>query len=128
VTVLVPPADRPKTKQNKYDIDNIFAVTLRDAGEVALIDGDTKKIITTIKTGYAVHISRLSSSGRYVYAIGRDAKIDLIDLFMETPAKVAEIKVGLEARSSRPRSTRASRTSTRSPAPTGRLSTRSWTA
>ena len=98
-TVLVPPADRPKTKQNKYDIDNIFAVTLRDAGEVALIDGDTKKIITTIKTGYAVHISRLSSSGRYVYAIGRDAKIDLIDLFMETPAKVAEIKVGLEARS-----------------------------
>jgi nitrite reductase (NO-forming)/hydroxylamine reductase len=98
-TVLVPPADRPKTKQNKYDIDNIFAVTLRDAGEVALIDGDTKQIITTIKTGYAVHISRLSSSGRYVYAIGRDAKIDLIDLFMETPAKVAEIKVGLEARS-----------------------------
>jgi len=98
-TVLVPVADRPKTKQNKYNIDNIFAVTLRDAGEVALVDGDTKKIITTIKTGYAVHISRLSSSGRYVYAIGRDAKIDLIDLFMPTPAKVAEIKVGLEARS-----------------------------
>jgi nitrite reductase (NO-forming)/hydroxylamine reductase len=98
-TVLVPVADRPKTKQNKFNIDNIFAVTLRDAGEVALIDGDTKRIITTIKTGYAVHISRLSSSGRYVYAIGRDAKIDLIDLYMETPAKVAEIKVGLEARS-----------------------------
>jgi nitrite reductase (NO-forming) / hydroxylamine reductase len=98
-TVLVPVADRPKTKQNNYNIDNIFAVTLRDAGEVALVDGDTKKIITIIKTGYAVHISRLSSSGRYVYAIGRDAKIDLIDLFMATPAKVAEIKVGLEARS-----------------------------
>jgi nitrite reductase (NO-forming) / hydroxylamine reductase len=97
--VFVPLADRPKTKQNKYNIDNIFAVTLRDAGEVALIDGDTKKVITIIKTGYAVHISRLSSSGRYVYAIGRDAKIDLIDLFMATPAKVAEIKVGLEARS-----------------------------
>ena len=98
-TVMVPVADRPKTKQNKYNIDNIFVVTLRDSGEVALIDGDTKKIITVIKTGYAVHISRLSSSGRYVYTIGRDGRIDLIDLFMATPGKVAEIKVGLEARS-----------------------------
>jgi nitrite reductase (NO-forming)/hydroxylamine reductase len=97
--VIVPVSERPKTKQNRYDLDNVFAVTLRDAGEVALIDGDTKKIITTIRTGYAVHISRLSSSARYVYTIGRDAKIDLIDLYMETPAKVAEIKVGLEARS-----------------------------
>ena len=97
--VIVPVAARPKTKQNKFNIDNIFAVTLRDAGEVALIDGDTKKIITVIKTGYAVHISRLSNSGRYVYTIGRDGKIDLIDLYMPTPDRVAEIKVGLEARS-----------------------------
>jgi nitrite reductase (NO-forming)/hydroxylamine reductase len=97
--VLVPVSERPGTKLNKFNIDNIFVVTLRDSGEVALIDGDTKKIITVIKTGYAVHISRISSSGRYVYTIGRDGKIDLIDLFMQTPAKVAEIKVGLEARS-----------------------------
>ena len=33
---------------NNLDIDNIFFVTLRDAGEMALIDGDTKKIITRI--------------------------------------------------------------------------------
>jgi nitrite reductase (NO-forming)/hydroxylamine reductase len=94
--VLVPVEQRPKTQQNDYNIDNIFAVTLRDSGEVALIDGDTKKIINIIKTGYAVHISRLSHSGRYVYTIGRDAKIDLIDLYMATPDRVAEIKVGLE--------------------------------
>ncbi len=97
--VIVPVSERPKTKQNKLNIDNIFVVTLRDSGQIALIDGDTKKIITVIKTGYAVHISRMSSSGRYVYTIGRDGKIDLIDLFMETPGRVAEIKVGLEARS-----------------------------
>jgi len=97
--VLVPVEQRPKTQQNDYNIDNIFAVTLRDSGEVALIDGDTKKIINVIKTGYAVHISRLSHSGRYVYTIGRDARIDLIDLYMATPDRVAEIKVGLEARS-----------------------------
>jgi nitrite reductase (NO-forming)/hydroxylamine reductase len=97
--VLVPVDQRPKEKQNRYNIDNIFAVTLRDSGEVALIDGDTKKIINVIKTGYAVHISRLSDSRRYVYTIGRDGRIDLIDLYMKVPDRVAEIKIGLEARS-----------------------------
>jgi nitrite reductase (NO-forming)/hydroxylamine reductase len=97
--VLVKPEDRPKAKQNKYNLDNIFATTLRDTGEVALIDGDTKKIINIVKTGYAVHISRTSGSSRYVYTIGRDGRLNLIDLWMEKPDNVAEIKIGLEARS-----------------------------
>ncbi len=97
--VLVKPDKRPKKQENKYNLENIFSVTLRDSGEVALIDGDTKKIINIVKTGYAVHISRMSSSGRYLYVIGRDAKINLIDLWMKKPDNVAEIKVGLEARS-----------------------------
>ena len=97
--VLVPPEKRPTRKMNKLNLENIFSVTLRDQGEIALIDGDTKKIISTIKTGYAVHISRISASGRYLFVIGRDAKIDMIDLWTETPTTVAEIKVGLEARS-----------------------------
>jgi nitrite reductase (NO-forming)/hydroxylamine reductase len=46
-----------------------------------------------------VHISRLSHSGRYLYVIGRDAKVNLIDLWMKRPDNVAEIKVGMEARS-----------------------------
>jgi nitrite reductase (NO-forming)/hydroxylamine reductase len=97
--VIVPPKKRPKKKENTYNIENVFSVTLRDTGEVALIDGDTKKIIGIIKTGYAVHISRLSHSGRYLYVIGRDAKVNLIDLWMKTPNNVAELKIGLEARS-----------------------------
>ena len=97
--VIVPPAARPKKKMNRYNIDNIFSTTLRDTGEVALIDGDSKKIINIVKTGYAVHISRLSASGRYLYVIGRDAKINLIDLWMAKPDNVAEIRIGLEARS-----------------------------
>ncbi len=97
--VLVPPEKRPKKKMNRYNIENIFSVTLRDAGQIALIDGDSKKIINVIDTGYAVHISRLSASGRYLYVIGRDAKINLIDLWMKTPETVATIKVGMEARS-----------------------------
>ncbi|MCB1598672.1 MAG: c-type cytochrome [Xanthomonadales bacterium] len=97
--VFVPVSERPTQKMHQRNTDNFFAVTLRDAGEVALIDGDTKEIVNTLKTGYAVHISRMSDSSRYIYTIGRDAKIDLIDLWMNPPAIVAEIKVGLEARS-----------------------------
>jgi nitrite reductase (NO-forming)/hydroxylamine reductase len=97
--VLIPIKDRPTKKMNDYNIDNIFSVTLRDAGQVAIIDGDTKKIINIVDTGYAVHISRLSSTGRYLYVIGRDAKVNVIDLWMKKPDNVATIKVGLEARS-----------------------------
>jgi nitrite reductase (NO-forming)/hydroxylamine reductase len=97
--VIVPVDKRPKKKMNNYNIENIFSTTLRDTGEVALIDGDTKKIINIVKTGYAVHISRVSASGRYLFVIGRDAKINMIDLWMEKPDNVAEIRTGLEARS-----------------------------
>jgi nitrite reductase (NO-forming)/hydroxylamine reductase len=97
--VIVAPEKRPKKKMNDLNLENIFSVTLRDAGQVALIDGDSKKIINIVETGYAVHISRMSKSGRYLYVIGRDGKINLIDLWMKTPDNVAEIKIGLEARS-----------------------------
>ena len=97
--VIVPEEERPTEKMNDFDIENIFSVTLRDAGQIALIDGDSKEILNIIDTGYAVHISRTSASGRYLFVIGRDAKINLIDLWMEMPDTVAIIKVGLEARS-----------------------------
>ncbi|WP_437269943.1 cytochrome D1 domain-containing protein [Stutzerimonas balearica] len=97
--VLVKPEDRPKKQMNDLNLPNLFSVTLRDDGKIALVDGDSKKIVKTIETGYAVHISRMSASGRYLFVIGRDAKIDMIDLWAKEPVKVAEIKVGIEARS-----------------------------
>jgi len=97
--VIVPPEERPTKQMNDINLDNLFSVTLRDAGQVALIDGDTKEIVNIVETGYAVHISRMSASGRYVLTIGRDALINLIDLWMEVPDTVAQIKIGLEARS-----------------------------
>ena len=97
--VLVPVEKRPTKQMNDLDLENLFSVTLRDAGEVALIDGNTYEIVQTIKTGYAVHISRLSKSGRYLYTIGRDALVNLIDLWMDPPQTVAQVKIGLEARS-----------------------------
>ena len=97
--VTVAPNDRPTKKMNSFNIANIFSTTLRDTGEVALIDGDTKQIINIVKTGYAVHISRTSASGRYLFVIGRDGRVNMIDLWMPKPDNVAEIRIGLEARS-----------------------------
>jgi nitrite reductase (NO-forming)/hydroxylamine reductase len=97
--VIVPPEDRPTEPMNDLTLDNLFSVTLRDSGQVALIDGDTYEIHKILETGYAVHISRISASGRYLFVIGRDAALNMIDLWMEEPTTVATIKIGSEARS-----------------------------
>ncbi len=97
--VFVEPKDRPTEPQTKRNWENFFSVTLRDAGQVAIIDGDTYEVVAKVDTGYAVHISRMSATGRYVYVIGRDGKLALVDLWMEIPTKVAEVQTCYDARS-----------------------------
>ncbi|QBF26478.1 nitrite reductase [Pseudomonas tructae] len=97
--LLVKPEDRPTRQLSSLNLQNLFSVTLRDDGKIALIDGDSKQIVKVVETGYAVHISRISASGRYLLVIGRDARIDMIDLWPKEPTKVAEVKIGIEARS-----------------------------
>ena len=97
---VIVPVDKRLTKQmNKINLKNVFSVTLRDTGEVALIDGDTKEIVNIVKTGYTVHISRLSASGRYVYVVGRDGRLVPDRPVDGKPAVVAEVKIGFDARS-----------------------------
>jgi nitrite reductase (NO-forming)/hydroxylamine reductase len=106
-------------------------VTLRDAGQVAIIDGDTYEIVSTVDSGYAVHITRMSATGRYAYVTGRDGRLALIDLWMEKPEVVARVQTCYDARSVEvskyegPEAT--SETSTPSPAVTGPRTLPSWT-
>ncbi len=97
--LLVPPEDRPTEPQTERNWENFMAVTLRDAGQIAIIDADTYEVVTNVDTGYAVHISRNSATGRYVYTIGRDGKLALVDLWTEIPTKVAEAQLCYDARS-----------------------------
>jgi len=97
--IIVPVADRPTAPQGKGDWRNYTGVILRDAGKVAILDADTKRRVALVDTGYAVHILRASASGRYFYAIGRDGKVTLIDLWFSTPTTVAEVKGCIDARS-----------------------------
>jgi nitrite reductase (NO-forming)/hydroxylamine reductase len=97
---LITPVDqRPTSPQTTRDWQNYFIVTLRDAGQVAIIDGDTYEIINTVDSGYAVHITRMSATGRYAYVIGRDGRLALIDLWMEKPEVVARVQTCYDARS-----------------------------
>ncbi len=97
--VKIPIADRPTEPQTEYNWEDFFGVILRDAGQVAILDGDSKELIEIVDTGFAVHILRSSSSGRYFYAIGRDGRVTLIDLWTEKPTLVAQVQGCYDARS-----------------------------
>ncbi len=97
--LIVPPDKRPTKPQTKRNWKNFFGVVLRDAGKVAIIDGDTKEKLAVINTGFAVHILRSSSTGRYFFAVGRDGRVSLIDLWSDPPKLVAQAQGCFDARS-----------------------------
>jgi len=97
--LVVPVADRPTAPQHSRNWQNFTGVILRDGGQVAIIDGDANEEIARLSTGFAVHILRSSSSGRYFYAIGRDGLVTMIDLWTPVPTVVATVKGCHDARS-----------------------------
>ena len=106
--VYVEEKDYPTEPLHGRNWQNFFVVIERDVGKVAIIDGDTKEILTHIPTGYAVHVIKASerhkinepeNPGRFWYTMGRDGKMTKIDLW-QTPDKmlVAEVKIAYDAR------------------------------
>ncbi|PCI46181.1 MAG: nitrite reductase [Alphaproteobacteria bacterium] len=107
--VYVKPEDYPTKPMHDRNWQNFFIVVERDAGKVAIIDGDTKEIVTHIDTGYAVHVLKTAEHhntehpeyalGRFWYTQGRDGKMTKIDLW-QTPDKmlVAETQMAYDAR------------------------------
>ena len=97
--LIVPVANRPTAPQHSRNWENFTGVILRDAGQVAIFDADTNEEIVRLSTGFAVHILRSSSTGRYFYAIGRDGLVTMIDLWSTVPTIVANVKGCHDARS-----------------------------
>lgn len=98
-TLSVPVEDRPTKPETDRNWENFFGVILRDVGQAAIVDGDTKELVNILPTGFATHILRSSKDGRYFYVIGRDGKLSMIDLWMKEPTVVAEVRTCLDARS-----------------------------
>jgi len=97
--LVVAVADRPVAPEHARNWENYTGVILRDAGQVAIFDGDSNEEVVRLTTGFAVHILRSSSTGRYFYAIGRDGLVTLIDLWTTVPTIVANVKGCHDARS-----------------------------
>lgn len=101
--------DYPTKPLHGRNWENFFVVIERDAGKAAIIDGDKHEIVTHIDTGYAVHVIKgtehhklnktKDAVGRFWYTIGRDGKVNKIDLW-QTPEKmlVAETQMAYDAR------------------------------
>ncbi len=96
--VFVEPKDYPKEPAHGRNWKNFFLVILRDAGKVGIIDGDTKEVVSKVDTGYAVHVMKESSDGRFWFTQGRDGRMTKIDLWMDPPAVVAEAQIASDAR------------------------------
>lgn len=92
------PSERPATPQHDYALDAMFVVTLHDVGEIALLDGVSKTLIARVPVGSAPHRVAASPSGRYLYVMGRDGTVSLVDLFASPPQQVASVRIGYEAR------------------------------
>lgn len=97
--LVVPLDKRPTKDETNGRLQNYFGVVLRDAGQVAIIDGETKEKLAVLDTGRAVHILRSSHSGRYFYTIGRDGRLVLVDLWFKKPTVVARARTCWDARS-----------------------------
>ncbi|MEO5337474.1 MAG: nitrite reductase [Magnetospirillum sp. WYHS-4] len=95
---LVRPEDAPKAPQHGRNWKNFFVTILRDAGKVAILDGDRKDVVAEIDTGYAVHVAEGTSDGRYWFSIGRDGRLTKMDLWSDPPRIMAEVQVAYDAR------------------------------
>jgi len=106
--VFVEPKNYPTKPQHDRNWENFFIVIERDAGKVAIIDGDKHEIVKHINTGYAVHVAKsaerhatesVKNPGRFWYTIGRDGRVKKIDLW-QTPERmlVAETQIAYDAR------------------------------
>jgi nitrite reductase (NO-forming)/hydroxylamine reductase len=93
------PGERSAAPRHDYDIDRMFVATLHDVGQIALFDGVGKSLIARVDVGRAPHRVSASASGRYLYVVGRDGTVSLVDLFAAPPETVASVRIGYEARS-----------------------------
>ena len=109
--VYVDPKDYPTKPLHGRNWENFFVVIERDAGKIAIIDGDKHEIVDHIDTGYAVHVVKAiehhdqqklpkdQPAGRFWYTQGRDGKMTKIDLWQKPGSMlVAETQMAYDAR------------------------------
>jgi nitrite reductase (NO-forming)/hydroxylamine reductase len=91
-----PKSELPTAPTHGHDVEDLLVVTLRDAGKQAIIDQETKEVVKIVGTGFATHVTKFSTDGRFAISMGRDGKVTKIDLY--SLEVVGEVKIGIDAR------------------------------
>ncbi len=94
---LVNEATLPGKPTHDGNLDNLLLVTEREARSIAVLDGDTHRLLGHIDASYRAHGYAFDpTSDRWAYNVGRDGWLFKIDLY--TLQAVAQVRVGLDAR------------------------------
>ena len=94
---LTAESELPATPTHEGNMDNLMLVTEREVQSIAVIDGDTHKMLGHIPASYRAHGYTFDpTNDRWAYNMGRDGWVFKIDMFSLQP--VQKVRVGLDAR------------------------------
>ncbi len=91
-----PPEELVDEPTHDHDIDDLLVVTLRDTGQNAVVDQSTQEIAAVVDTGYATHVTKFSTDGRFAVIMGRDGLVSKLDLY--SLEIVGEATIAMDAR------------------------------
>jgi len=95
--VLVDEKTLPDKPTHSGNLNNLMLVTEREARKIAVIDGDTNKLLAHIEASYRAHGYTFDeTTDRWAYNVGRDGWLFKIDLY--TLQAVTKVRVGLDSR------------------------------
>ncbi len=96
--VLVQEDGLPAAPTHTANLDNLMLVTEREGRAIAVIDGDTHRLVGKIPASYRAHGYAFSpTQPRWAYNVGRDGWVFKIDLYTLQP--VRKVRIGLDSRS-----------------------------
>jgi len=79
---LLDEAGLPDQPTHDGNLDNLMLVTEREARSIAVIDGDTHRLLGHIDASYRAHGYAFDpTSDRWAYNVGRDGWLFKIDLY-----------------------------------------------
>jgi plastocyanin/DNA-binding beta-propeller fold protein YncE len=95
--VLIDEATLPAGPSHDGNVDNLMLVTEREARSIAVVDGDTHRLLGHIQASYRAHGYAFDpTSDRWAYNVGRDGWLFKIDLY--SLQAVSKVRVGLDSR------------------------------
>ncbi len=98
LTILMDDESLPDRPRHGAPLDNLMLVTERENRSVAVLDGDSHRLVGHVESGYRTHgYAFPPTSDRWVYTVGRDGWVYKLDMYGLRAVRM--IRVGLDARS-----------------------------